>query len=254
MIRKLSLDEIKQIQVEMLVDFDAFCRKNNITYYLAYGTLLGAVRHKGYIPWDDDVDVMVPRPEVERLKKLYTSSNYKIIDTDNDPNYEFPYPRLVATKTFQKKGIIARTHGVFIDIYTIDACPVNGLALSEYRKKIEEIRKKRWMWIRLRNKLYKYIPINRFPFVKKYTLAHRNIYMSVPYDSSDVVHACYSSHIPLQKKWLSSKVEVEFENHLFYAPAQWDEVLTNFYGNYMQLPPIDHRRPYHNTDTYYIYE
>ena len=99
--KKLTLSEIKALQLEMLIDFDKFCRENNITYFLSYGTLLGAVRHKGYIPWDDDIDVMVPRTEIEKVRILYKSDRYKIADANNEPNYEYPYPRLIDMKTYR---------------------------------------------------------------------------------------------------------------------------------------------------------
>lgn len=250
--RKLSLEEVKKIQVEMLVDFDSFCRKNNITYFLAYGTLLGAIRHKGYIPWDDDIDVMVPRPEIEKLVKSYHSDKYAIIDTDNDSLYEFPYPRMVSKNTFLKKGFFARTYGVFIDIYPIDAFPASEEGIQKYRDDLEKVRKVRAFWIRLRNKVFKYLPISWFPFVREYTKKHREVFRSIPYHTSCLVHACNASNTPLNKYIFEDRVEVEFEGNSFFAPVGWDEFLKNSYGDYMQLPPEEQRHPYHGSGNYYI--
>lgn len=71
--KEITLEERKQIQLRMLIEIDAFCRKHNIRYSLAYGTLIGAIRHKGFIPWDDDVDIMMPLPDMLRFKELFKS-------------------------------------------------------------------------------------------------------------------------------------------------------------------------------------
>ena len=72
-IKKISFEKQKEIQLEMLKEIDYFCKHNSIRYSLAFGTLLGAIRHKGYIPWDDDVDIMMPYPDLIKLKRLFSS-------------------------------------------------------------------------------------------------------------------------------------------------------------------------------------
>ena len=77
--KAISQEEIRSIQIAILNSVDAFCRKNNLKYSLAYGTLIGAVRHKGFIPWDDDIDIIMPRPDYDRFVAKYKDSVYDVL-------------------------------------------------------------------------------------------------------------------------------------------------------------------------------
>ena len=101
----LKVSEIKEIQLEMLDEVDSFCRKNSIKYSLAFGTLLGAIRHKGYIPWDDDMDIVMPLPDMLRFKKEFRSKLLKYCDIETEPNYEFSFSRITYTPTYSRKGL-----------------------------------------------------------------------------------------------------------------------------------------------------
>lgn len=249
--RNLSLEEVKKIQVEMLVDFDTFCRKNNITYFLAYGTLLGAIRHKGYIPWDDDVDVMVPRTEIKKVVKSYHSDRYAIIDTSNDSAYEFPHPRMIDKKTIKKAGK-TYTYGVCIDIYVIDGIPTINSERIIYKENVRKLRSKRLFLIKARNFLRKYIPVKSLPFLHYLTRRHEEELAAYPYSSAELVHVFDIDAKPMKKEIFGGKEVVDFEGHKFFAPIGWDEFLKNSYGNYMQLPPEEQRHPYHGSENYYI--
>lgn len=89
--KELTLQELKEIEFDMLKMFDAFCKENNIRYFLAYGTLLGAIRYKKFIPWDDDVDVLVPREDYDRLLHLFQDNEkYRLYAFEKNENYLFP--------------------------------------------------------------------------------------------------------------------------------------------------------------------
>ena len=92
---ELTLQELKNIEFDLLKEFDAFCRQNQIRYFLAYGTLLGAVRYKGFIPWDDDVDVLVPREDYDKMIKIYKDSDrYRLYSTERNPKFGYPFSKL----------------------------------------------------------------------------------------------------------------------------------------------------------------
>ena len=112
--------DIKKICLDILVEFDAFCRKNNLKYSLAYGTAIGAVRHSGYIPWDDDIDVMMPRSDYEKLLSIFSNDgNYKLFN-DSMPDYYYQYAKIVDVnypiKEFNRKE---KLMGLWIDIFPV---------------------------------------------------------------------------------------------------------------------------------------
>ncbi len=249
--KKLTLDEIKAIQLEMLIDFDRFCRQNNITYFLSYGTLLGAIRHKGYIPWDDDIDVMVPRTEIDRVRTLYKPGRYKIADATNELNYEYPYPRMIDTTTYRGGAKKAKLHGAFIDIYVIDGFPETDSEIAEYRKKLYRYQKPRRFLLKVRHRLFEKLPLTSFPLIKYLAKKQEEVFKSIDYDKATKVHVFDFHKPPLDKGYFDRAVEVEFDGHKFLAPYRWDEFLKCCYGDYMQLPPEDQRHPYHTGDNIY---
>lgn len=250
--KKLSLNESKKLQIEMLCEFDRICRANDITYFLAYGTLLGAIRHKGYIPWDDDIDVMVPRPDIEKLEKAFKDCRYKLANVNNTKNYEFPFPRLLYPKTYRKFGKSKKHYGLFIDIYPIDGYPSDEAGLKKYRKLIHRFRSPRLFLIRLRNYIWRKLAIDLVPFIKFFTSGHARALALCDYDSSTKVAVFAPFDTPFDKELFEKVTEVEFEGKKYFAPAEWDKILTHWYGNYMQLPPIEKRKPYHGNDNIYI--
>jgi len=122
--KELTLQELKDIEFDILKMFDAFCKENNIRYFFAYGTLLGAIRYKGFIPWDDDVDVLVPREDYDRLLKLFTDSEqYRLYAYEREPKYRYPFAKLCDMTTRKDEGGYENgvELGVDIDIFPLDA-------------------------------------------------------------------------------------------------------------------------------------
>ena len=122
--KKLTLDEVKKIQLEILAYIDSFCKKNNISYFINYGTLLGAVRHKGFIPWDDDIDISMDREYYNMFIEKFNqdSSKYKILSLDTDKAYFNNFIKVVdtTTKIVDNRNYKTFSCGVFVDIFPMD--------------------------------------------------------------------------------------------------------------------------------------
>ena len=127
--KKLNLYDIKTLELDLLINFDKFCKENNLIYFIAYGTLLGAIRHGGFIPWDDDIDIQMPRTDYEKfltLRDKYESSFYgNVIKTLGDKGYPFPFTKIENKNTLviEHKMTTKIKTGVWVDIFPMDGLP-----------------------------------------------------------------------------------------------------------------------------------
>ena len=132
--RTIDLDEMKRIQLEILDDVHAFCVTHGIRYSLCGGTLLGAIRHKGYIPWDDDIDIMMPRKDYERFLQSYKSTQNKVLDLRTVPTTVELCTKVCREGTFMADRLLGRTlWGINIDIFPIDGMP------GDYNHHVQQI-------------------------------------------------------------------------------------------------------------------
>ena len=247
----ISLDECKRIQLEMLVEIDTFCRARNIKYMLAYGTLLGAIRHKGYIPWDDDVDISMPYEDMLRFKKEFKSDKLEYIDVDTDDYFFYAFSRVVHKPTYSQCGAISRSHGICIDLYPVikvdKLCETN---LSRIQKLIRLCNLRDYV-TKWRSRAIRYLPIKNLPFVQLIAKYYKKQLLDIQNRDGNNFYFI-SSPISVYEKDVfdmdpfSELIDVEFENLKFMAPANYDRFLRKVYGDYMQLPPEDQRHPYHS--------
>ena len=247
----ISLEERKKIQLEMLVEIDAFCREHNIKYMLAFGTLLGAIRHKGYIPWDDDMDISMPLEDITRFKKEFKSEKLRFCDIDTENNYEWLFPRIVYMPTYNKAGLIHKAYGVNIDLYpTIEVDP-SKINTTPIFNQLIKMQIKYSKLIKMRRRMIKILPITTIPGFRSFIKKYRDNYLNSLEHAGGGAYHCiagslfdYDTHTfpfdPFEKM-----IEVEFEGLLFKAPAKFSEYLTHHYGDYMKLPPEEQRHPYH---------
>ncbi len=268
-IKEIKGDEFRRmqlLQLDMLVEFDRVCRENNINYVILAGTQLGAVRHKGYIPWDDDADIGMLREDFERFKTLSFKMNPSICyfqDHTTDPYYRWGYGKLRRTgTTFIRAGqehIKCKT-GVFVDVFPLDDVPKSTLGQMIQDFNCFCLRKITWSEVgRVSSKgaakvwwtLLSKIPINWvYKRLSYYTKKSRN-------DSDKYVRILmYTSFGKLYrksvldlrygfpKKWITDRAEYEFEGHMLYGSKDYDAFLSYLYGDYMQLPPENKREPH----------
>ena len=122
--KEIEIEELKRIQIGILKHLDAFCKENNLTYFMCGGTLLGAVRHKGFIPWDDDIDIMMKREDYDKLIALYPkndNSNFKLFSYELDKSFPYPFAKMDDCRTiFEEEINDSYKIGVNIDIFPID--------------------------------------------------------------------------------------------------------------------------------------
>lgn len=258
---KLSDAQRKRVQedeLQILIKFDEICRKFNLKYTLAAGTMIGAVRHKGFIPWDDDIDVYMLRNDFNKLRKIapmelpenmFYQSHY------TDPEYYYPFDKIRLDGTIFKETFLANhniNHGVFIDVFPIDSISNNKckstiqfyhyrfyrLGLMTKYVNIEARSGKRKTLANILRVLY--LPFNLDYLYKKCeTIAQQK---ESRYKNSKWVRNLNSVGSDGMKEtyrhYAFTKLEfIEFEKNKFYISKDYDAMLRVIYGNYMKLPP-----------------
>lgn len=247
----ISLEERKKIQLEMLIEIDVFCRKNKIRYILAFGTLLGAIRHKGYIPWDDDVDISMPYEDLLRFKRDFKSEKLKYCDIDTEKNYDFPFSRVCYLPTYSRCGLICKSYGISIDVYPLIEVSNSNEIISKQLKTAKILFSRRCFIKRIRGSVIRHLPVKTIPFYKQINTVYRNYLFNEMRKVGGGRFFFVAGLLELFDKHVldfnpfDELIEVDFENHKFLGPARYDEYLSTRYGDYMQLPPEDQRHPYH---------
>lgn len=264
--REIQFEEMKRIELNILIYFTEVCEENNLRYYLGGGTLLGAVRHKGFIPWDDDIDVMMPRPDFQKLLSLsINNENYNIIKPGT-AGYYYNFAKLVDTRTIlEEKGIkLIDGLGVYIDIFPLDGMPETPDARKKRFKELNSIRKRINNTCLLRPKFHR----NPFAYLNACRIYNSNKYIDLSslqkkyldsalknsFDDSEFVFAAggaYGARDIFPGKWFEKEIELQFENLSVKAFNGYDFYLTQLYGDYMTLPPEDKRVTPHHTIVYF---
>ena len=261
----------RQKLIETFKAFDLFCKKNGIKYYAAFGTLIGAVRHNGIIPWDDDVDVWMLSEDYERFCSLRgkVEGHYEILTEEDKDYWLHLLVKFVDTETtlWEAEEYPCVT-GVFIDVYALYECPSEDspkrkLVFDKYlsffrhsmmhyslRKVLSPLYHGRFLefYVILKDVLY-YKPMHPF-LLRKY-----NRFIERIKNEKGDTYICYAGDCGdreiFKKEYLQDVVRLPFEGMEIEAPAEYHKVLIQIYGDYMQLPPEEKRvanHPYYFMD------
>jgi len=263
--RKIEIEELKSIQLEILCYVDEICKKNNINYSICGGTLLGAIRHGGYIPWDDDIDIMLRRKDYNELIKVLgeQKSNYSIYSVDNNDNYVYPYAKVADNRTVLYEPGINGTIGVNIDVFPIDRidvelCRINKVLRREnLLKKMFVMKSIKWDNKRaLKKNLYMTISQMLLSLFSRKSIAKRinKVAISVS-GANNSKSGClvwgYGSKEILPTSVFEKYKSIVFEGVELMAIADTNTYLRSLYGNYLQLPPEDKRVSHHGFKAYW---
>lgn len=267
----LSLEEMQKVNLEMLHEFDNICKENNLSYSLGGGTQLGAVRHKGFIPWDDDIDLNMTRKDYEKLMQLYKENKIKLVKnreliSNRDNTFARHYARYIR---YDVKRISTYSSDddcpyIGIEIFVEDGVYSNKFLFNLQVLRIKFMRKLLLLSLSKPNESSKGKAVAIIknivrPILKKIGSMNiarhlENICKEVDFDKAEYV-AGMNGMYGKKEKWLKDEmlpiVYLDFEDGKFPCYKNYDIYLSNLYGDYMKLPPKEKRQP-HNDKGYRV--
>ena len=245
MINLNDLRKAQLIMLDMLVEFDKICKEHNLRYWLDSGTLLGAVRHKGFIPWDDDIDISMPIEDYKKFLKVAKLPSDIFLQTkQSDREFKFDYAKLRSKKAtiiefHEKDKKVNYNQGVFVDIFPMLTINKSDENIKLYQETFKELRANSAISLHTPNGVDN--PKKREALIKRLEALHQG------WDRDDTI-IIYSGQMPDLAAWFDYKEvfplkEIEFEGLKFLAPKNPHHYLSQIYSfDYMQLPPEEKRK------------
>lgn len=265
--KNIDVEELKKIQMDILQHVCDFCSKNDIKVFLSGGTLIGAVRHHGYIPWDYDIDVMMLREDYDKFINEYTQldgSSYKLISYETDKTLPLTFAKVIDSRTVLHDELSGSyPMGVYIDIFPIEKVPKS----HELQKKLYHKTKfyinlfllKQFSFAKRRG-----ILINAVLFIGKLILSliptsiitakvikTAKSYNNIDTDLCGCVVWGYGIREIHPLKDMEKAIIMDFEDRRFPVPIGYDSYLHYVYGDYMKLPPIEEQVSHHHFEAYW---
>jgi phosphorylcholine metabolism protein LicD len=238
-LRKIEPREIQMILLDILKVFANFCEANKLRYFLAGGTLLGAIRHKGFIPWDDDLDVYLPDVDYERFMETFpVGGRYEAWDWRKYPDYISDFGKLSNNNTVVVHGgyPVNRIQPISICVIPLHGYPDDKEAF--YRKRKTNINLDlKWYWYQNARE----VVLSELQDLRNdiYELKNNNSFDSSPITANTHLQFIETWNVP--RRIFEKTVMVDFEGEKFCAPQGWDYYLTHRFGDYMTLPPVSER-------------
>lgn len=273
-LKELNLNEIHERITDLMLFFHNFCEEYNLRYYVAYGSLIGAIRHKGFIPWDDDFDIQMPREDFTKMLSIFKDKyekdkRYKMCSRSNTLNYYYGIPRLCDQRFVFKStnsNIEETEMGIFIDIYPLDNYGNTFKEADKLKRKARFLNTMYTIYINKKSAskskpvkiaralIHKFLHVlYGSHFNKKIdNKIYNNIKKKTHSSDKYIGVICWDyKTVPYEKSWFEKRILADFEDKKFWIPAEYDKVLRKSYGDYMKLPPEDQRVATHY---YKIYE
>ena len=263
-----SLRKLQAVNLAMIKIFIGICKKHHLCYYALGGTLLGAVRHQGFIPWDDDVDIGMPRPDYERFLKIAENElpeGYRLRTIDVDDEYRTYFVKIEDTNVrlmreyYAKNAVVQKAVYAWIDVMPIDGAPDGQAALAAHVDKLKQMRrmisyslldkcmgtgkkrsKKQMFFMKAGFQTGVYRLFNTQKLFEKFDRECRRF----PYETSEVIgnpYGIYGIREFVPREVFGKGVGLAFEDITIQAPEDYDSYLKSIYGDYMALPPENER-------------
>lgn len=266
-----NLKRLQEQELEMMVQIDRICKKYNLTYYLMGGTLIGAVRHQGFIPWDDDIDLGMPRPDYEKFLSIAEKelgTDFGILNPYKTEGYQYAFTKVInkKMKILYKSNMQIKKWNIWIDIFPLDSMPQNKILfsvrkywllyrrcmvmLSAFEDVVGTEQKKRPFYENIMLWSGKHINFSRILDTRKQVLKFNQSLKRYPYDKGPyMVNAMglYKFKTVFLREVYGKPTYLSFEGHMFQVPEQYDYFLRRLYGDYMQVPP-ENKRDHHKIE------
>lgn len=258
-----SIEKIHKTQLEILEAFKSICKKHGLRYYAIGGTLIGVHRHKGFIPWDDDIDLGMPRPDFDKfvaLQKEYPKG-YTLTNHENVPEWQFNLCQFVDSESeiIERLNELPRKCNIWIDIFPIDGMPANQfrrwlhakhimyyrylVQMANLKTQVNVYANRPW-YEHVVLKLLRYIPMGKMVNVDWALKKMEKVLRKYDFDKSGYAGNMLGrkrEYEAVPRSWWNGPVEYPFENTTIASPDGYDAYLTHIYGNYMQMPSEDKR-------------
>ena len=256
--REIGLKEMQQIELDILLAFDALCKKYALRYYIDGGTLLGAMCYEGFIPWDDDIDIKMPRPDYERFTVLAEELPAHIhLELPSKENCEYLFAKLTDARTLlvENPGTDEKRSGIYVDIFPMDGYPNDEQTRAAHLRSLSKLNtlfhtslthfstmKHSHSWlVRIKGLIYDII-------YSPYSLYQKLDSLAKKYDCEQcscvgllIEGTPYKECFP--KSWLDPALELSFEGHMLPAPREYQKHLRVFYGDHITNAEYHHNLP-----------
>lgn len=248
------LNDLQKAEIEILRSFIEICKKNNLKYYAVGGTCLGAIRHSGFIPWDDDIDVALPREHYERFMEIAQTSlpDYYFLQTfKTDVEYPSCFAKIRDSRTtFIESSVknLSINHGVYIDVFPLDFYPEKGKRVFKFEMLLYKARFSTALSSvpSFKIRLLRLISNIMHPDIKEAQQKLNDLLKNMPVSSSYInVFGSWGNREIAPISWFENGKQVKFEDIYLTVPKDYDKYLERLYGDYMTPPPAEQQISHH---------